>query len=196
MNELELQAVIRGNPQAVRSFMREFVPGFQAIIRRRVLGSWRDHEEDLLQEILTGLFANQARPLKAWDVQKGRSLKTFLGVFAEQRVLDWLRRRQRSAREEPTEESALVRKMDGGQVEEPRPLPDWLEPLLARFRADFSAEDQRLIELSYVDDLSVREIAVVLNLKEDNVYQRRHRIKERLLKLKAELSEKVDPQRR
>lgn len=196
MNDLEIQAVVRGNPQAVRTFIRDFAPVFLSVIRRRVLGPWREYEEDLLQEILAGIFAHNARVLKAWDAQKGRSLKTFLCVFVEQRTLDWLRRRQRHAREEPTDSEALMRKVDSGQGVEPQATPDWLEPLMSRFRAEFSQEDQRLVELSYVEDLSVREIAAVLNLTEDTVYQRRHRLKVRLLKLKTELSEEPGPERK
>lgn len=190
MNDLELQSVIRGDPQAVRAFIREFVPLFQSVFRRKVVGSWRAQEEDLLQEILVAIFAHQARALRAWDPQKGRTLKTFLQVFAEQRTVDWLRRRYRDAREEPTEGSALLRQADADQPAEPRDAPEWLEPLFARFRAEISPEDQRIVELSYMDGLSVREIAKQLNLTDDAVYQRRHRLKLRLLKMKTELSEK------
>lgn len=189
MNENELQAVIRGERQAVRDFIREFGPMFRQVVRQRVVGAWREREEDLLQDILTELFAHNARVLRAWDAQKGRALKTFLKVFAHQRTIDWLRRQRRSGREEPTEDAALLRRADADQ-DEPHEAPDWLEPLLTRFRSECSAEDQRIIELSYIDDLSVREIAVILNLTEANVYQRRHRIKLRMLKLKQELSEK------
>lgn len=187
MNDLELQAVIRGEPTAVRNFIREFVPMFQAVIRKRVFGPWLEAEEDLVQEILTGLFANSARALRAWDPNKGRTLKNFLWVFAEQRIIDWMRMK-RHAREEPTETNALLRKADAESALPQSEAPDWLEPLMARFRAECSAEDQRIVELSYLEERSVREIATLLNLSEDAVYQRRHRIKLRLLQMKSEMS--------
>lgn len=193
MNELELQRVIRGDPQSVREFIRDFGPVFRATVRRRVVGQWRQQEEDLLQEIFSGVFAQDARILRTWDGQKGRSLKAFLQVFAEQRTLDWLRRKHREAREELTEESALIRKLDAAQDRHQREAPAWLEPLLTRFRQEYDLEDQRIAELSYIDDLSVREIASILKLSEDAVYQRRHRMKNRLLKWKQELSEKLEP---
>lgn len=191
MNELELQRVIRGEPQSVRSFIQDFGPVFRAVVRRRVSGHWRQQEDDLLQEIFSGLFAQNARVLRTWDAQKGRSLKNFLQVFAEQRTLDWLRRKHRESREELTEEAALMRKADAGQDLHKREPPEWLEPLLSQFRTECNPEDQRIVELSYIEDLSVREIAAILKLSEDAIYQRRHRLKTRLLKIKQELSEKL-----
>lgn len=190
MNELELRAVLRGDPTAVRAFVREFGPVFQAVLHRCVLGSLRERHEDALQEIMVSLFANDARALRAWKPDKGRSLRNFLAVYAEQRAIDWVRRQLRTAREQPTADQTLQDKVESTAEPSGNESPDWVAPLFARYQAEFSPEEQRLLELSYDEELSVREIAARLGISEDAVYQRRHRLKQRLLRMKEELSKK------
>lgn len=193
MDELALRAVIRHEPGAVREFVREYAPIFMAVIRRIVVGRWREKEDDLLQDILLGLFRNEARVLRMWDPQKGRSLKTFLQHFAQQRTIDFLRQQQRNSREVPIGDSSLLQENQPAPEAKDMEVPEWVEQLHARFRTEFSPEDQRIVEMTYVQELSVREVARALGLSEDVVYQRRHRLKQRLLKMKGARSEPSAP---
>lgn len=196
MSPDELQAVIRGEPGPVRAFIREFGPALRAVIRRVLPRVTSHREEDLLQELMVGLFADRARALRAWDPQGGRSLRVFLCVFAQRRIIDQLRRANRRDRERPTEEADLMYFADakGGDLAQAAESPPWLEPLLQRFRAEADESDWALVSLCFLEDLDVTEIAQRLNLSTAAVYQRRHRLKQRMLKLKEQvLAELQDP---
>lgn len=189
MNSIELQAFLAGQPQAVRAFVQEYGPILRAVIRRKLVGSHRQREEDLLHDIFLGLLRDNSRVLRMWDEQKGRSFKVFLQVFAERRTLDWLRRQKREGREEPTEAAALVLKSERSQTAEVVELPEWLEGVMDRFQRECSKEDAQLFELLFIEDRSAPEVAKTLGIAVDAVYQRRHRLKARLLNWKQELSD-------
>lgn len=183
-----LSAVIRGEPGPVRAFVREFTPSLRAVIRRLLPRVTTHREEDLLQELMVALFCEDARALRAWDPVGGRSLRTFLCVFAHRRVIDQLRRANRREREQPTEEQDLERFADGAQGSAaPAEAPPWLEPLMQRFRLEASAEDWEFLTQCFVDEIDVTELARRLNLSPAAVYQRRHRLKQRMLKLKEQV---------
>lgn len=188
MTELDLQAAIRGDRRAVRAFIHEYGPVLRGVIRRMVFGNWREREDDLLQDLLLGLFRDEGRVLRMWDPQRGKTLKSFLAQFAQQRTLDWLRRQRRQSREVPTEDPSTAEGAIHPEPALPVEAPEWVQTLLERFQAECSPAEHRLVEMSYLQDISVREIAAELGLSEEAVYQRRHRIKQRLLKMKLELS--------
>ncbi|MBL9007600.1 MAG: sigma-70 family RNA polymerase sigma factor [Myxococcales bacterium] len=188
MSELQLLAVIRGDPHAVRAFIHEFGPLFRSVIRGRVYGALLTREEDLLQELLFGLFRKNCRVLRLWDPNKGKSLRSFLHQFALQRTLDWLRQQRRHSLEVPSLDPHGDERADPTELAASREPPEWVAEVLKRFRSEGSPEDLLLIEMSYLQDCTVAEIAAALKLSEEAVYQRRHRIKQRLLKLKKELS--------
>lgn len=190
MNDQDLRAAIAGDPRAVRAFVQEYGPLLRALIRQMVVGAWLEREEDLLQELLLALFSDGARVLRTWDPTKGRSLKSFIWLFGRHRTIDWLRRQRRTQREQPMEDRALVQKIHEATEDEPE-APYWLDPLLSAFRSEFSKEDQRLVEMLFLEERPVREVATTLEMSEDAVYQRRHRIKVRLLEMKRKLSEQT-----
>lgn len=193
MGPQELAAVLANDPRAVRDFVREYGPVLQKAAGRIVCGELRKRLEDLMQDLMLGLFHDSARVLKAWDPQKGRELKAYLRDFAEKRTIDWLRRQQREGREQPTDDFILTRKAEDINLGTQTEAPAWLEPLWNRFRTSCSAEDARLLDMFYVDQCSAQEIAEALHLKLATVYQRKHRLKEKLLAMKKELSEQGEP---
>src|SRR5262245_5462585 len=112
MSENELLLVLRGDPQAIRTFIHEYGPILRSQVRRMVFGSWRDREEDLLQDLLFGLLRDDARVLRLWDPKKGKTLKSFLIEFARRRIVDFLRRQHRESREIPTGDTNLLRQAE------------------------------------------------------------------------------------
>jgi RNA polymerase sigma factor (sigma-70 family) len=190
MSEIDLSAVIRAEPAAVRSFIRSYGPIFRALFWRRVVGPWRGGEEDVIQDIFVALFAQNCRALRAWDPQKGRSLKGFLTWFAEKRIADWLRQQKRRGREEPTAEDAIQRQVDANAPGPDEPPPEWVPQVYDHYQGEVSAEDRQIIELRYEQELAVADVAQRTGLSVAAVYQRLHRIKVRLLKLRDALSKK------
>lgn len=188
MDEVRLRAVIQGDAKAVDAFIRDYGPALRGVVRRVVSGPLLAQEADVLQEVLLGLFQDRARVLRQWDPAGGRSLRTFLLVFAQRRTYDWLRKQQRAGRERPTEDDALIRQADGEVDAGPPEVPEWLALVYDRFLAECSEEDRRIVEMSYEEDRSVAEIAAALGMTEAAVYQRRHRIKVRLKALREEMA--------
>jgi RNA polymerase sigma factor (sigma-70 family) len=188
MDQLRLRAVMKGQPDAVAEFIRTYGPALRGAIRRIISGPLRAQEEDVMQEILLGLIQDGGRVLRQWDPEGGRSLRTFLVVFAQRRTYDWLRKQQRAGRERPTEDDALVRRADGAVGAEQPEVPEWLALVYDRFCAECSEEDQRILEMYYLEDRGIAEIAAAMGMTVAAVYQRRHRIKERMKKLREELA--------
>lgn len=184
MDESELIQVINGERDAIRSFVREYLPVLRGAVRRRLVGPYLNFEEDLLQDLLLGLFSDKAHVLRMFDPAKGRSLKNFLYMYASQRSLDWLRRQRRQSREEP---SKLV-PLDESTINDPSvERSSWVEPLLERFRKECSPEEINLLDMFYIQELPVGQIAQRLGISTDALYQRRHRLKMRLLILRQQL---------
>ena len=46
----------------------------------------RQEVDDYVQEVFLGLFANQGRALRAWDPDRGMSLRNFVGLLTEHHV--------------------------------------------------------------------------------------------------------------
>lgn len=193
MTPQRLRAVIGGDPAAVQEFVCTFTPVLRAVVRRTLSGNDAQRIEDVLQDLFVLLFRDGGRALLAWDPALGRSLKVFLCVLAHHRAIDHVRRETRHARERPTTAEDLARQADRDTAAQPAEGPAWLETLFRRFREEASPQDQRLLEMCFLEEMDPREVAAQLDLTPEAVYQRRHRLKQRLLKLKAEILAEEQP---
>jgi len=140
-----------------------------------------DEVEDLAQEI----FIKAYRAIRSYD---GRaSFWTWLSRIAVNHCYDYLRR-ERSARvsyywQMPEEtqrelEAHAESPQPGGQDQAQRTAArDMVDQLLARA----SAEDRTILVLKELEELSVQEIAEVLDLNMSTVKVRLHRARKRML---------------
>lgn len=139
-----------------------------------------DEVEDLAQEIFLKAF----KAIRSYNSQS--SFGTWLSRLAVNHCYDYLRR-QRASRvsyywQIPEQH---LRALEAKEPQEPsRPdaeqkiaLRDLADKLLARAPAD----DRTILVLKEVEDLSVKEIAEILNLNPSTVKVRLHRARKRML---------------
>jgi RNA polymerase sigma-70 factor, ECF subfamily len=145
------------------------------------LVSNREEVEDLAQEIFVKAFLG----VKGYD---GRSsFATWLSRVTVNHCYDYLRRRRTSRvlyfsqineeGQRTLEERAESPPQEGINVEDRIAVRDLAAKLLSRA----PAEDRVILGLKELEDLSVQEIAEVLDLKESTVKVRLHRARKRML---------------
>lgn len=173
-----LAEVLAGDQAAIRAFYRQYGPLLLSVIRRVLARHKRTSEaEDCLQVIFLELFSDEARALRNWRPELGRSLRTYLSVLANYRSRTWVRRRLPASltdkelqclAEAPHE---LVAVQDG--------LLE-LDELVTQIERQCTPEEWRLFVLCYLEDQPPEEIARQLGTNVTNVYQRKRRLRLRL----------------
>src|SRR5439155_12952986 len=96
-----LEQALAQDPHAVRALLAYLLP----VVRSRALlacrrrssslgsGDLSQEVDDLTQEALATLFANDANVLRSWDPARGLSLRNFVGLVCARRIHALLRAR-------------------------------------------------------------------------------------------------------
>ena len=188
-----------GSATAIAELVDELSPVVQQRVARALLmggrrsqGQLRAEVEDLCQEVLLALFANDGRVLRDWDPERGMSLKGFVGLVAQRQVLSLLRSRQRSPLSAvPTDPADLELQLGagvGGHAELTSDARQTLERLSLGLRERLSAAGLEMFYRLYVWDQSLEEVRKETGLSVEALYQWRTRIRKAALEVQAELS--------
>jgi RNA polymerase sigma-70 factor (ECF subfamily) len=185
-----------GDARSVRRVVDALTPIVQskaakALLRRSAAAGNRDvrqEVEDLTQAVFVSLFADDGRVLRQWDPARGR-LDVFVGIVAERAVASILRtRRLNPWTEAPTLDDHLDhRPSPGVDAEEALSSHELLAATLHEVRARVSDRGRELFDLLLVDDHSVEDVAVLMDMTPDAVYAWRSR----LSKLAREVAAKI-----
>jgi RNA polymerase sigma-70 factor (ECF subfamily) len=168
----------------VRALVDALLPVMQARIARTLRRSSRRPSDvrreldDLLQEVLTTLFADDARTLRAWVPARGLSLENFVGMVADHVTANHLA----SGRRNPWRESAAA----DVELEERAGAEDSLEgivltrdllkALVDAMRAQLSPLGSQLFFALMVEERSVEEVARAFEMTPAAVYAWRSRL--------------------
>lgn len=190
MGPEQLQKVIARDPVALDRFMDVFGPMLQAIAGkyacRQQGSSWS--ADDLLHEVIVAIFSDDARMLRSWDADKGRTLRNYLAKFAEYRIQDRLRKR---SREEPTAQAELFDHVDRQHQTHPAEEHDAEDPAVARRALErYSAEckpEQRQFAERYFDAASAKALMEEFQLTRNTYDKRVSRMGARLRELAQKL---------
>lgn len=192
-----LQSALSGNEPAVRALVDWVSPAVQARVARALLrrgGSQgpealRTEVEDLTQEVFAILFADGGRVLRNWDASKGLSLKNYVGLVTERRVVSILRTDKRNPwRESPATSGSLEAKITPGDGMEREVLArEFLETVLDRLRLRLSERGLFMFRLLFVEDASPDEVAARLKITRDAVHAWRSRCTKMLRDIADEL---------
>lgn len=175
-----------GDSLAIVKLVREILPVIEARVARVMLRSRarlgrdiRQDVEDLSQDVLVGLLANDLRVLRSWDPQRGLSLRGFVGLVAERQATSLLRSPRRSPwREQPQAHEEL----------EPAPVSDSRGPfavlasreslalLTERLSHNVTALGEDMFRRLYIHQESIDEICRQTGMQEDAVYAWRSRL--------------------
>ena len=201
--EQMLDRALGGDRGALSDLLDRLTPVVQACVARALLsraaGRGRDvrqEVEDMVQEVFVRLLVDDAKALRAWDPERGLSLKNFVALLAGRHVASIMRARRRNPwSEQPVEDPALHAlaqdRCDGGQDVEQQVLThEMLEYLLLRLEEELSPLGYQLFELLFVKEREVTEVCQALNMTPNAVYAWRSR----LIKLSQRLKEEVTGQ--
>jgi RNA polymerase sigma-70 factor (ECF subfamily) len=148
----------------------------------------REDVEDLHNTVFLRLFDNRCKKLKQYQGKNGCSLASWIRLVTVRTVLNELRRKGVDSvgshrRRKPLEEVPEIRENQDGpraqmvRAEQERLLKDSFEKLPPRYRL--------FIELHFVRELPLAEVAAAMQLTMDNVYTIKHRA---IRKLKAQIA--------
>ena len=171
-----------------------FVERYERLISNAILQTLNKYSVDQADRIVPDLFHTVFLSLIEDDCKKLRQFKqksqlsTWLHVIAVRVTIDYLRK----------ESKHLL--LDGdkvlpedGEITNWDPLPDVLMELkqereiFQKIKKLLTSREQLFIELYYTRELASSKIAAILKTTENNVYQLKNRIREKMKKIADEL---------
>ncbi|MFK8015075.1 MAG: RNA polymerase sigma factor [Gammaproteobacteria bacterium] len=194
----ELEQIFAGNDAAIGKFVRTVTPVIQARVARCLLkGTPRDIRrdvEDHCQDVFAHLFADNAKVLRGFDAERGLSLRNFVGLVAERRVISSLRSSKTNPWRESTtldDEPMLI--CGSGSPERQATGQSALGALFDLLQAKLSPLAWRLFQLLYVHELSVSEVESETGLSTDAIYAWRSRLRKAAREARLTLNESTSP---
>jgi RNA polymerase sigma-70 factor (ECF subfamily) len=190
-----LERALDQDPRAVRALLAYLLP----VVRSRALLACRrrsaqrsgdsSHEvDDLTQEALATLFADDAYVLRSWDPARGLSLRNFVGLVCARRIHALLRAgRRRAWPEELTLDGELALLDDGAPVEGVVASRQMFGRILEQLRDEVSARGMELFHALVVEERPVESVCAELGMSADAVYAWRSRLLRRARVLAKEL---------
>lgn len=194
-----VERALRREPEALRELVERLRGTVQSEVGRvleryapaRRAGSVRQELEDLMQEVFAGLFADDARALRLWRPEGGRSLEVFVRWYARRQAISILRTGKRSPwTEEAMPDEALesaTLDLEDGAVERSIEAQDLLEKILDRLPTVLSPEQLRLFELAFVEEQSVEALCATFDVGRGVIYQRLTRLRRIVRRLANEV---------
>lgn len=186
MNDLALlEAVLSADQLAWRELIRRF----RGLIYRcitKVLSRYEsvlsnEDVNEIFSEVCFNLLRNNMKKLRVYDPRRGSKLGSWIGLITINTSYDHLR---------VTARQPVLDRIDG-ILEREDCRPDPLDRLLEKERwhrlnnlaADFSARDQRFMELYFGRGLKPCEVARAMNISVKTVYSKKNKIRNRLVAL-------------
>lgn len=155
----------------------------RTLVRRAPPGRDAAQEvDDLTQEVLLALFADQRRALRRWDPDRGMSLANFVGLMAERRVASVLRSARRSPwAEHPSDPDDIGARATGAaQQEATLASRQTLERVVARLRTTTSPLGLELFYRLFVCQQDTASICGDTGLGANAVYLWKSRLSRKL----------------
>ena len=197
----QIQRAARGDRHAVRDLIAQLMPVIRAAIARTLIragavarrGDIDPDIEDMTQEVLTRLFADQARALVEFRPECGPSLPAYVGLIAQREAISRLRSRSRSPLTECLEPCELFDRLTANTLSADQDVSarQLAERLLLRMRAELSPCGARVLEAMHEDDVPLDALGRELGISVDAVYAWRCRIRSLGKRLFAELDGSV-----
>lgn len=169
LNQIDLQALIRGDKRAWDGFVVAAAPLINAVVRR-ALSSYRLGEDDVLdaaQDLFVRLCANDYRLLKTYDPARA-GISTWLAVVSRSAAIDHVRRRRQATEAlDDVPETAVA--VEDRHIEKLK-VPEGL----------LTERQTLILKLLYDEDRDVSEIAQVLKIDAQTVRSTHHKAMLRL----------------
>ena len=151
----------------------------------------RQDRLDLVQEVLVSLFEHDARELRRFDPQRGRSLRSFVQLVARRRVARILSLRKGNPwADAPTDPTVMDDDGDDTEVLRRLEQRSELQRVLGALHARMSPRDHELFDLLFLQERPPDEVASALGVSRGavNAWAYRMRKVARALAREAEAS--------
>lgn len=178
-----LARVLEGEDRA----WRELIARYRGLIFRcihKAIGKFNsvlpsEAPEEIFSEVCFNLLRNDMRKLRLYDPARGSKLGSWIGLISINTAYDHLR----SCARQP-----MLDQIDG-VPDRMDQAPGPLDHLLAKERRehldemtrDFSARDQRFVDLYFRRGMSANEVARQMEISVKTVYSKKNKIRKRLL---------------
>lgn len=169
----QMDALIRYVMPAVHSAVARALGREPAATSRNAV---RLQLEDMVQEAFVVLFARQARTLQSWSPEGGMSLKNFCAMVASRRTYTMLSARRAV---EVVGDDAMKNRSRPSLHAELEAIDLWNKAFTS-VRGELTDQSRQLLDLFFVDDATVEQIAVLTGLNNAAIYQRRSRLRTKL----------------
>ena len=201
-NTLSDRALIDGclagdNPareQFVRRFSQLVFSTLLGVIKARAAFVSQQDLEDLHNTVFVSFFDRRCRKLRQYEGRNGCSLASWVRMVSVRAVLDFLRRRSDplSRPERLTPLELLPEAADDTQAS-PWSCVMAREQLalIEKGLQTLTARDQLMIRLHCLEERSLAQVAVILNVSEANMHSVKHRAIQRLKEAVARLMKKA-----
>lgn len=185
-----IRRALAGEQRAMRALLDEIGPAIQASVSgtlvRRTTSAARSrarHDvEDLTQEVLYALLANDGKRLRAWDPDKGLTLPRYVRLVARHLVISFLRKRERRV----WEDDAVIDEEELGATDvaaSPERLSEYkemYEAVLNATEADLTAQGRKVLHMLVIDGRPVADVAAELSVTPNAVHVWRTRLAQRI----------------
>lgn len=176
----------RGDQRAIRELVERLTPILQVRAARTLLRysrglpprDVRQEVEDLVQIVLSALFANGAKLLFDWDPERGKSFEGYVAMVADSRLSSVLRtRRGRVWPDDPMDTEDLESSAQFQIGPEPAiHSRDELSLVLRRFREVATPRAYELFVLLYVEERTAEEVSSMTGMTVENVHTHKSRL--------------------
>lgn len=194
--DLELvNAALARDPTACRALITQLTPVVRQRVAKMLLQSAARSGrspspadiDDLAHDVFVALFDREGRVLKAWDPQRGLSLRNFVGLVAQREASAMLRSGRRSAwAEDPTAEDVQLG-VEGHTPERQAAAREELALLLTCLRERLSPRGLLLFEALFCDNQGVEQVCERFGMTSNAVYSFRNRLQSLVAEIQAEL---------
>ncbi|MEM1025012.1 MAG: sigma-70 family RNA polymerase sigma factor [Myxococcota bacterium] len=195
----ELRGALTGAPHQRHALALTLIPVIhgrvaRVLVRKRSKSKGRGLRqdiEDLTQDVLVRLFEDDSKILRRWNPQRGMSLRSYVGLVAERKVLGILRSRSRSPWTEfpePGNDESLINARAvsiQGQIES----SEFLEVMAERLTERITPLGMRVFKLLFVEQRTVKEVATQMQTTAGALYVWRNRLSRAVAEVRAELEE-------
>lgn len=192
---------LAGKAEAVQALVALLTPVVQARVARALLQrgpttgrAVRQEVEDVTQEVFLSLFEHDGKGLRAWQPERGLSLKNFVGLMAQRQTISILRSGKRSPwRDEPADLQRIDALAEPQQHQEGRIASrELLARLLQRLRESLSPQGLELFYRLLVHDEPVETVCQQTGMTASAVYAWRSRLGKLARRLADEIEDDTE----
>ncbi|MCP4344256.1 MAG: sigma-70 family RNA polymerase sigma factor [Desulfobacterales bacterium] len=153
------------------------------VVHRTLISTKMDFSEqdieDLMQDVYESLFENELKNLKRYDKLRGMNLSRWIARLTSWTVLKSLRKKTFEAKilsfsecsEPDIEPEQISARLEAKQN---------LNKLFTKASSKLSKQEQQVLEMIFIDELSPKKIAVLINKKVENIYMIKSRVVKKL----------------